>query len=318
MEDSAGDCGPRPCGGTRARLDRDLVRRRRGDHDPGAGRHRSEAPVLPDLAPKPQLNVQVQQVGKRWRIRFRHVIVNVGEGDFILRGTRERGRAVDGRAGRPVFHERSEGASRLRSGVVWGGDGHDHWHIVRVASVWLVPLDARRSTRGRLEEVHRPEGGLLLLRPHARTRPWPREGGVLGALLRQGGFDSEFGMGLSPGWNDTYLQSLPGQDIDVTGLPDGKYRLWTEIDEQASFPGGDTGRTTVTWIDLDTPHDARRSGGADASRQGRSRSSRRVARARSALTRSWPRLLRLIEAPHEGDAWRVPQGKGEECGSSWF
>src|SRR6187431_3218661 len=48
--------------------------------------------VLPDLAPKPQLNVQVQQVGKRWRIRFETVIVNVGAGDFILRGTRELGR----------------------------------------------------------------------------------------------------------------------------------------------------------------------------------------------------------------------------------
>src|SRR5947207_2220333 len=34
-------------------------------------------PVLPDLAPKPQLNVLVQKVGSRWRIRFETVLVNV-------------------------------------------------------------------------------------------------------------------------------------------------------------------------------------------------------------------------------------------------
>ena len=51
--------------------------------DPPVGK-----PVLPDLMPKPQFNVLTQKVGDRWRIRFSTTIVNVGEGDFILRAVR--------------------------------------------------------------------------------------------------------------------------------------------------------------------------------------------------------------------------------------
>lgn len=36
--------------------------------------------------------------------------------------------------------------------------------------------------------------------------------------------------GISVGWMDTYGKALPGQDIDITGLPDGEYWLETEID----------------------------------------------------------------------------------------
>ena len=57
-------------------------------------------------------------------------------------------------------------------------------------------------------------------------------------------------MGLSPGWNDTYLQSLPGQSIDITSVPDGKYRLFTQIDEQGHFKEATRGNN-LTWIDLE-------------------------------------------------------------------
>jgi hypothetical protein len=63
--------------------------------------------------------------------------------------------------------------------------------------------------------------------------------------------DSEaVGMGLSPGWNDTYLMSLPGQSIDVTGLPPGKYRLATEIDANGWFHEARSANNR-TWIDLE-------------------------------------------------------------------
>ena len=57
-------------------------------------------------------------------------------------------------------------------------------------------------------------------------------------------------MGLSPGWNDTYLESLPGQSIDITAVPDGKYRLFTQIDELKLFRES-TRANNLTWIDLD-------------------------------------------------------------------
>jgi hypothetical protein len=36
--------------------------------------------------------------------------------------------------------------------------------------------------------------------------------------------------GMSVGWGDTYGSSLAGQSIDVTGLPDGSYKLVIEVD----------------------------------------------------------------------------------------
>lgn len=36
--------------------------------------------------------------------------------------------------------------------------------------------------------------------------------------------------GMSVGWGDTYNYQLPGQSIDITGLPDGLYRLFIEVD----------------------------------------------------------------------------------------
>ena len=36
--------------------------------------------------------------------------------------------------------------------------------------------------------------------------------------------------GLSVGWTDTYVQSLPGQEVDVTGLPRGRYCLVSRAD----------------------------------------------------------------------------------------
>ena len=60
-------------------------------------------------------------------------------------------------------------------------------------------------------------------------------------------------MGLSPGWNDTYLNGVcPGRTIDVTDF--GRtvcYRLYTDIDPQKSLSRGELGANNRTWIDLE-------------------------------------------------------------------
>jgi hypothetical protein len=42
-------------------------------------------------------------------------------------------------------------------------------------------------------------------------------------------------MGLSVGWGDTYPKELPGQEIDITGLPAGDYRLQAIADEDDKY-----------------------------------------------------------------------------------
>lgn len=204
-------------------------------------------PVLPDLMPKPQFNVLTQKVGERWRIRFSTTIVNVGEGDFILRAVRNlRG----GWKAEQDIPYSEQGARRvpIRAPLVWGGDGHNHWHVNRVAVVELVPL----TDDGRVES-----GGKVLV-----------DGKVgfcfydFGHELPRGVAERTYsakscgkqdwkvvGMGLSPGWNDTYRFRLRGQSIDVTEVPAGKYRLFTEIDPQGWFHEAST-RNNRTWIDI--------------------------------------------------------------------
>jgi hypothetical protein len=57
-------------------------------------------------------------------------------------------------------------------------------------------------------------------------------------------------MGLSPGWGDVYDFTLPGQSVDISELPDGRYRLWAEADPQGWFREV-TRENNVTWVDLE-------------------------------------------------------------------
>jgi hypothetical protein len=205
------------------------------------------SPVLPDLMPKPQNNVLTQKVGDRWRIRFNTIIVNVGEGDFVVRALRN----VRGGWDTEQDIQYSEAGAqrvRMRAPLVWGGDGHNHWHINRVAVVKLVPLaengrveaGTRALVDGKVgfcfyDHTHELPSGLA--EPRYSAKSCGKEDATV------------VGMGLSPGWNDTYRMGLRGQAIDVTDVPDGKYRLFTEIDPQGWFQEASR-RNNRTWIDI--------------------------------------------------------------------
>jgi hypothetical protein len=206
------------------------------------------SPVLPDLMPKPQFNVLTQKVGDRWRLRFSTTIVNVGDGDFILRAVRN---VRGGWKAEQDIPYSEQGARRVRipAQLVWGGDGHNHWHINRVAVVTLVPL----AENGRVEQ-----GGKVYVDgkvgfcfyDFAQELP----SAVAERTYTARGCGKEdwtvVGMGLSPGWNDTYRFALKGQWVDVTDVPAGKYRLFTDIDPKGWFHEAST-KNNRTWIDID-------------------------------------------------------------------
>ena len=56
-------------------------------------------------------------------------------------------------------------------------------------------------------------------------------------------------MGLSVGWGDEYPATLPDQNIDITGLTAGRYRLQVTADTGGQFLESNDADNS-TWLDL--------------------------------------------------------------------
>ena len=204
--------------------------------------------VLPDLQPSPPIDLRTKLVKDKWFIAFSSILVNVGEGAFVLRATRE-----DNRPWR-VFQEipySESGARSIRipARMVYAGDGHHHWHVARVATARLVRIDdSGKPTADESGRIDTKIGFCFFDYTHDLER------GPENAVYHRRGCgheDDDFiRMGLSDGWTDTYKFVLRGQRIPITGLPDGKYRLWADADEAELFREV-TRDNNRTWADFD-------------------------------------------------------------------
>ncbi len=103
---------------------------------------------------------------------------------------------------------------------------HNHWHVLDFASYEL-----RREPSARLFARSRKVGFCLTdaraafpgaFTPATATYPINPPGSV--------GCDSIATQGISPGWADAYAFALPGQEIEITGIPRGHYCLTTRAD----------------------------------------------------------------------------------------
>lgn len=205
------------------------------------------SPVLPDLVPEPPDVLQMLRDDEgRWSIRFTSVLVNVGEGDFALEGRRL---GEEWTVEQAITHSES-GAEMVPVDAVmtWGGDGHEHWHVTRVASYRVEPLTDPPPTAPKPDSLEDTKIGFCFYDSGKELDRGPEK-----ARFERDGCgeeDSEsFLMGLTPGWGDTYIFSLPGQSIDVSDLPDGDYRLWAQADEQGWFHEADTANN-LTWVNF--------------------------------------------------------------------
>jgi hypothetical protein len=204
-------------------------------------------PVLPDLAPVPPVDLRTRAEGDRVTVRFSSTLVNVGDGDFLLRGTR----AFDEwTVEQEIRH--SGGGGQLtptEAAMVWGGDGHEHWHIERVATYTLYRLDEN----GEIVEndIELPDAKIgFCFYDHSRVF----EDGPAETVYRHEECgdeeDNEIRMGMSTGWSDKYDFDLPGQSIDVTDLEDGLYRVVGVADAQGWFEEANE-ENNVTWLDFE-------------------------------------------------------------------
>jgi Lysyl oxidase len=202
---------------------------------------------LPDLAmAKLQHIVTDNTTDGRRLLRFSAIIVNVGVGPFELRSRRPD--TSSSWTSRQVIYNDAGGFRGVDTPsvrLVYGGDGHDHWHVKDLEQYRLVPLDT--SSGERIGQ----KAGFCFFDNYQYKLALP--GAPQSAVYRRSSCGTRASLrlktGLSVGWGDSYSWSLPDQYIDTTSLPDGTYRLWATAD-QANFFQESNDANNSTWADL--------------------------------------------------------------------
>jgi hypothetical protein len=205
---------------------------------------------LPDLGMDRPRDFSIRQTSDgRRQLRFTTRIVNIGVGPFEVQALRKN---VTGRwVVRQRIYNDAGGYRQVSTPakVIWGGDGHNHFHLDKLQRFSLHRLKHEGNQVGRGEKT----GFCFFDNADFRTLPgkppapvYTQETGACGAGQPQ---TLQFHMGLSVGWGDDYHADLPDQYIDLTNLPDGLYRLRVEADPNGWFR--ETGENNnLTWVDL--------------------------------------------------------------------
>ena len=206
------------------------------------------------MAPLSSLLIGRDEAGRTF-LRFSATLVNVGVGPLLVA------------AHRPFpFTEEWEVVQRVEDGtggyserqvparLLFGGDGHDHWHVVGAEAHQLETLDG--TIVGGLVK----SGFCYFDNVEYRTT-LPGAPAAATHRARECGsqFDRDVAMGLSVGWGDEYQWYLLDQTIEITGVPDGQYRLRAIADPANQLEARDeTNNDTWTVVELLTADGVRR------------------------------------------------------------
>ncbi len=194
--------------------------------------------LLPDLAvvAPSDLRIIVRDSGRRV-LRFTSIIVNVGDGPFQLAGYDPK----DGEASRrdilAVRQQIREADGTFSSHptdatMFWSGDGHNHWHVTEIQVAELHSLEDE-EIGGRYKKT-----GFCFFDSYRYTSMRPGFYTTARSVC-QTNASSRVRMGVSVDWGDIYPSTIAYQWVDITGVPDGKYRLKVFADPSSEeTPGG--------------------------------------------------------------------------------
>jgi hypothetical protein len=210
--------------------------------------------LLPDLKMGKLYGLQIQtSLNGRKNLRFGTIVWNIGDGPLEARG-----RARNGNEMTEVYQWIADGATGrevLKPGarMFYTGDGHDHWHVQSFIKMQLY-LKGSSSTARKLRKI-----GFCFTdtfpkpTPVAGTPSTPAYRGFCGNQASEtiGPPTYVRGMGISVGYGDDYPPSIAHQEIDITGLPRGTYRLCARVNPGAVWSEkADNYANNWFWYDL--------------------------------------------------------------------
>ena len=151
--------------------------------------------------------------GYRRLLRFDTVVINAGDGNLVV------GDRSDPNNPYAQFFEFHA--------------CHGHYHIIDFSTYELLDASGTVSVAGHKQ-------GFCF------------EDSFKYAGAKSAGFDCEF-QGITSGWGDWYYKQLVGQWIDITGVPEGDYRVRVTINEFPIFDEGQNRYPNVVEVTIRVP-----------------------------------------------------------------
>jgi hypothetical protein len=198
--------------------------------------------LLPDLQVLPTRELYVEGGGGARKLRFSTTVVNTGDGPLDIAGMFDGARGIT--TATQLIHHDDGSAEEHLAGEFMFHPGHEHWHFQDFTAfeLWTYrddgSLDEMKASTGKatfcaVDEVfEHPD------LPNVPDGP---------AYLQCG----QSVQGISVGWSDTYTADLIGQELDISGLPDGRYAVRTIVDPAERLrETHDDNNTGVVFVEL--------------------------------------------------------------------
>ena len=196
--------------------------------------------LLPDLRTLPPWNLSIERrSGDRRLLRFANTVWNSGVGPMELYGVHNRS-TLQTTVAQRVFDADDSYVDHVVGSFVWH-PAHDHWHVGDFATYELWSLADDGATV--LRTMSSDKLSYCLIDTDAVDPALP--GFPTGRIYIGCG---RLRQGLSIGWGDTYDADLPGQELDVSDLPDGFYALVSTANPRGHLLEADYANNTGTTI----------------------------------------------------------------------
>ena len=194
------------------------------------------APVdrLPDLAMGRPLEMRlVRTADGHRRLRFTSLILNLGKGPFETLGYRKSLKTKTMPIRQRIYDSAGGHRTVVTTAVAkYAGDGHNHWHVQKVARYELFAPTGEGPALRRGAKVGFCFFDTRVYRPSLPRSPAGRKYLERGCGTRA---SHSIRIGLSVGWSDIYPWNFAWQWVDVTGLAAGQYLLKLSADPEGSF-----------------------------------------------------------------------------------
>ena len=206
-------------------------------------------PILPDLVTLPMFDflVGTEEDSRVEQLRFSTTIANAGAGPLHVDARRDDGSDEDWRVVQ-WFTEPTGGNTGVvtDANLVFGGHGHEHWHLRFGAAYRLYPAESES------EIASQTKAGYcffdqIRLDPEIPGAPAERLFQVQSCGTKG---STAVELGMSVGWSDPYFWQLEDQSVEITGLADGRYRLTAFADPDGFLRESDE-TNNETWADIE-------------------------------------------------------------------